>query len=210
MFWSEGFLKIFWRKGISLSGRASFSEKRTFWGIFRSCLVWEKRTWGKTRVSFSRTMREEHGRNRPGLIIHFLMFFIFLSSYVILMITLCFLLTFGCLLWSFNVLNLLLVFVCCVSVFPLYELHYDCAIGLCLSHSKTSHQFLTLIDCHERELDLTVLLLLTHALFSLHYVPCFLFFLEWLDTIFWVDRLNWVVSKKTQHHSFGRYCHVVC
>ena len=30
MFWSEGFLKIFWRKGISLAGWASFSEKMTF------------------------------------------------------------------------------------------------------------------------------------------------------------------------------------
>ena len=45
-------------------------------------------------------------------------------------------------------------------------MHDGYAIVHVLKPLKTSHQLLNLIDLHERELDLTVLLPLVHALFS--------------------------------------------
>ena len=82
-------------------------------------------------------------------------------------------------------------------------MHDGYAIVHVLKPLKTSHQLLNLIDLHERELDLTVLLPLVHALFS--------FIVSSVSSVFGVSIMFglvvWigVLLKKLSIRVFGRY-----
>lgn len=67
------------------------------------------------------------------------------------------------------------------------ELHGAYAIVHVLEPLKTSHQFLTFVNLHERESVLMILHPLMYALFFLSLFPLFLAFLKcWISCLGWL------------------------
>ena len=125
-------------------------------------------------------------------LIHFLFSFFFTVTPCSLVIFACLFCLF-CLFWRLNVLSLSFISVSW-SLFHLYELHDDYAIVHVLKLLKISLQFLTLIDFHEREPNLTTLLPLVHALFL--FTASFVFgIFGSVEYHVWVGHLDWNAYK---------------